>query len=535
METNIAVLIDFENIAAGAEKEGLGRLEVGLIMNRFREKGRVLIARSYADWGRFARFKKDLLFEGVVLFELSAHGMNDKNRADVAMVVDCMDLAFNKPFIDTFVIVSGDSDFTPLILKLRELNKRIIGCGTRRSTSRLIVEACDEFVFYDTLRGQRSQRSRRGQESTTNTLTREEAMELVTASLESLQREEPKPVYASMIKEHILRKEPAFSEVDLGFTSLTRFLDFCQRQGIVKLIKDEKGGGYLVDFPDAEEAKPAAPVAELSPGAQRLYDQLTGEELEPLTRELRELIATHIVDSVAERERSKKRVNLNWVTQDIIKEFKDDPRLSSRRIKAIVNAMHRGGVFLHTDGDPVRSFFASFFLKKNAEQLVEVLDEVYVRRLAELNKDLNDASKDIAELLFGDRRRTKPGQEMLAWLSAGGSSAEADEEDEDAPVAGEDEVPPDEDDASPTAVAIEAADAEAAEEAAPKKRRRRRRGKGGAEEAEAAEDASAPEAQVAAPEPEQAEVAEELPPEPEEDDAKPKRRRKPRRKVVTAE
>ena len=122
MESAIAVLIDFENIAAGTEKDGLGRFDVELVMKRVKDKGRVLIARSYADWGRFSRFKQTLLQNNVTMMELTSHGMHDKNRADIALVVDALELAFTKDYIDTYVVVSGDSDFTPLVLKMRELD-----------------------------------------------------------------------------------------------------------------------------------------------------------------------------------------------------------------------------------------------------------------------------------------------------------------------------------------------------------------------------------------------------------------------------
>ena len=112
MESTIAVLIDFENIAAGTEKDGLGRFDVELVMKRVKDKGRVLIARSYADWGRFSRFKQTLLQNNVTMMELTSHGMHDKNRADIALVVDALELAFTKDYIDTYVVVSGDSDFT---------------------------------------------------------------------------------------------------------------------------------------------------------------------------------------------------------------------------------------------------------------------------------------------------------------------------------------------------------------------------------------------------------------------------------------
>ncbi|MCK6521940.1 NYN domain-containing protein [Myxococcota bacterium] len=421
MENNIAVLIDFENLAAGVEKEGLGKLEIGLIMNRLRERGRVLVARSYADWGRFARHKKELLFEGISLFELSAHGMQDKNRADVALVVDCMELAFTKSYVDTYCIVSGDSDFTPLITKLRELDKRVLGCGTRRSTSRLIIEACDEFFFYDTLRSERTQRSRRkGKSEEVTEFTREEAMELVTEALESLQRDDPAPVQASKIKEAILRKESSFSEADLGFSTMTRFMEFCARNGVVRLERDERGGGYLVGAPDLEPVEhhraPPAPIPVDSDPTRKLYEQLAAEELEPLTRNDRAELCRALHEAVRQRNERKRRVNLQWMIQDLTNRAHErGEALTQRQVEGVINALHRGKAFLHPDGEPVRSFFAPFVLDRSAEDLVKLLDQVYVGRLKELGVELKASVPDLSELLFGDRRHTREVEELLAW------------------------------------------------------------------------------------------------------------------------
>ena len=420
MEPNIAVLIDFENIAAGTEKEGLGKCNVGLIMNRLREKGRVLVARSYADWGRFARFKKDMMFESVSLFELSAHGMNDKNRADVALVVDCMELALTRPYIDTYVVVSGDSDFTPLIMKLRELNKRVIGLGTRRSTSRLIVEACDEFIFYDTLRKETTQRTRRrseGADKPTKSLSREDAMELVTEALAALQREDPKAYHASRIKEQILRKEPAFSDADLGFSSFARFVEYCKKQGLVTLTRDARGGGYLVDSTDGEGSVDEPPVVDLSPGARKLYESLKSEDFEVLSRDMRQSLADTMMQVIEERSSKNKRVNIQWVTQDSTKRIRSvTPELSARRVKSLINVMHSNGVFRHSDGEPVRSFFAAFELgAADAKGLMKLLDVAALRKLDEMGVNLKERVPDLAELLYGSKDQSRQIEELMAW------------------------------------------------------------------------------------------------------------------------
>ena len=148
-EENLCVLIDFENIAAGTERENLGKFNIRMVMNRLKEKGRILISRAYGDWGRFANFKQSLLEQGVSMMELTSYRGQDKNRADIALVVDAMELAYTRDYISTFVLLSGDSDFTPLVMRLKELNKRVIGLGTKGSTSRLLAESCDEFIFYE--------------------------------------------------------------------------------------------------------------------------------------------------------------------------------------------------------------------------------------------------------------------------------------------------------------------------------------------------------------------------------------------------
>ncbi|MCP4806486.1 MAG: NYN domain-containing protein [Proteobacteria bacterium] len=511
MEPSIAVLIDFENIAAGCEKEGLGKVDVGLIMNRLREKGRVLTARSYADWGRYARYKKGLLFENVMLFELSAHGMGDKNRADVALVVDCMELAFTRDYIDTYVVVSGDSDFTPLIQKLREMNKRVMGVGTRRSTSRLIVEACDEFIFYDTLRGNKTTRTRRGREESGKTLTREEAMELVTEVLAAHQRDDPSSIHASRVKELILRKEPAFSESDLGFSSFGRFIEFCGKEGIISVEKDRRAGGYQVTSADGDiDQKKAEPLREYSPTAKPLYELLVGESLDPLTPALQAWICDEIVSNVEDRKKRKRRVNLQWVTQDVVKKGRaNDPVVLGGQVKGLIDGLHGAGVFRHTDGEPIRSFFAAFALTLDGPTLLKTLRVASLNKLRALGTDLTSCVPDLAEILLGDREMTREIEELIAW-----------------------EIP-----AAPV-VAKSNGDEPAAEEKPKRKRKPRKKKSEEAAPVEAAEAAveAAPEAAEAAPETEaaveaapEAEVVVEAPPE------KPKTKRRKRKTKAETE
>lgn len=314
MEQNLTVLIDFENIVAGTEKEGLGRFDINLVFRRLKDKGRIMVARAYADWGRFARFKSTLLEQGVTMMELTSHGMHDKNRADIALVVDAMELAFTRPHLDTFVVLSGDSDFTPLVLRLKELNKRVIGCGTRGSTSHLIVGACDEFIFYDSLLrpvtpsaeprrapptrapeppraevtepapGREAASTRdarevepRTEERPARQLDLESALDLLLETLVGLQADDPNALPAGQIKSGMLRKESTFNERDLGFPGFGRFLEEAHRRKRVALVRDPRSGSYLVDVfktggPEPLQEEPSEPAA--APDLSRAFDLL---------------------------------------------------------------------------------------------------------------------------------------------------------------------------------------------------------------------------------------------------------------------
>jgi len=430
MERNLAVLIDFENVAAGSEREGMGRFDVGLIMDRFKEKGRILVARSYADWGRFGKFKQAMLREGVNLYELPAHGMGDKNRADIAMVVDCMELAFTKSYVDTFVVVSGDSDFTPLVTKLKELNKRVIGCGTRRSTSKLIVEACDEFIYYDSLvtaRGVSRRQRKRGvdhQGVEAQPMSKDAVLALLTETLTGLQGETSKPVHASVLKEAMLRKEPAFSENELGYNSYAKFLFALRDAGIVVLTKDQKGGGYQVDLPGNQASSDEEPghnertrsTADALPGSEfgligrplELYQILRDEGLEPTTPHLRGCVIREALKNIADRVERNRRATVQWVAQDVTKQLRGTPdALANRQVRAVMRTLQQSGILLHPDGEPVRSMIAPFVLSStDIDSLERTLDLELMKCLHGNHIDLRAEVKEISALLrWGDDDR----------------------------------------------------------------------------------------------------------------------------------
>jgi uncharacterized protein (TIGR00288 family) len=253
-EDRVALFIDFENLALGARDRG-GEIDMGLIMDALSERGRVVVRRAYADWNLFAEHRPELVAQRIELIEIPQRtGHVRKNAADIKLAVDAMELAFQREFVTTFVIASGDSDFTPLVLKLRELNKKVIGVGVEGSTSDLLPGACDEFLFYERLLGAGSSRSaRRGRRPPDDepepASDLAEISRLVTQTLAGMQRTAEGPVLSSMIKRVILRKDPTFSESDYGFRAWGELMRHLQKEGVVELHEGTSEGDPVVEFP----------------------------------------------------------------------------------------------------------------------------------------------------------------------------------------------------------------------------------------------------------------------------------------------
>jgi uncharacterized protein (TIGR00288 family) len=259
-EERIALFVDFENLALGARDRGI-KLDMGIVMDALSERGRVVIRRAYADWNLFAEYRQNLVAQRIELIEIPQRtGMVRKNAADIKLAVDALELAFQREFITTFVIASGDSDFTPLVLKLRELNRRVIGVGVEGSTSELLPGACDEFLFYEKLAGPGSvvssgRKSKKKKENKGEDDGEAEISDLaalarqVTSTLSGLQRSTGGPALSSMIKRVIVRKDPTFSESDYGFRSWGELMRHLENMGFVELKEGNSEGDPMVDFP----------------------------------------------------------------------------------------------------------------------------------------------------------------------------------------------------------------------------------------------------------------------------------------------
>jgi uncharacterized protein (TIGR00288 family) len=245
---DLAVFIDFENIALGMRGRSDQTFHVQRVLQRLLEKGNILVKRAYADWSRFSSYTKPFHEAAIELIEIPRRGESGKNSADIRMCVDAMDLCYGKEHIDTFVLVSGDSDFSPLVSKLRENGKRVIGLGLRGSTSELLVASCDEFLFYESLEPQQSLKPEGAQGAAAD---KESLMELIAQTVAALLREGRDPIQASLVKDTIKRKRPSFSEGDYGYNSFTAALEEAKNRKLIVLREDPRSGTYLVNLAKA--------------------------------------------------------------------------------------------------------------------------------------------------------------------------------------------------------------------------------------------------------------------------------------------
>jgi uncharacterized LabA/DUF88 family protein len=268
-EQRLALFIDFENIAIGVRDAHYRKFDVNLVLERLLDKGKLLSKKAYADWSRYSDYKRSFHEAAIELIEVPQKSVGGKNSADIRLVVDAMDMSFQKEHINCFVVASGDSDFSPLVSKLKENNKYVIGLGVKNSTSDLLIENCDEFIFYeDLVRGQQRQIP-----VIANVPEKvQECFALLVDSVLALQRENKEILWGSMVKETMKRKKPSFNETYYGFRTFSHLLEDAQRRGIVELRRDQRSGSYIVeDLGSAASA--AAPRADAQPApAPRLVE-----------------------------------------------------------------------------------------------------------------------------------------------------------------------------------------------------------------------------------------------------------------------
>lgn len=270
---NMALFCDFENIALGVRDVKLAAFDIQRVLERLLLKGNIVVKKAYCDWARYKDFKAPMHEAAFELIEIPHVRQSGKNSADIRMVVDALDLCYTKAHVDTFVIISGDSDFSPLVSKLRENNKLVIGVGVKQSTADLLTSNCDEFIYYDDLvrdseKQVKSRRRRSGKgrakakagnhsdvvaDESSSLL--QEGIDLVLETIEGLfkERGDEDKVWGSMVKQTLKRRKPGFSEGYHGFSSFGQMLEEAEKRGLLKLEKDEKSGGYIIQSYNHEE------------------------------------------------------------------------------------------------------------------------------------------------------------------------------------------------------------------------------------------------------------------------------------------
>jgi uncharacterized protein (TIGR00288 family) len=241
-ERKLALFIDFENIARGVKEAQYKGFEIKLVLERLVEKGKIMVKRAYADWSRYAEYKRPFHEAAIELIDVPQSRYSGKNSADIRMVVDAMDLCHAKEHIDAFALVSGDSDFSPLVSKLRENDRYVIGLGVKSSSSELLVANCDEFIFYeDLIREAKKTHLLRGLPE-----KKAEAFAQLIEAIQALQRENKEVLWGSMVKQTMIRKNPAFNESYYGYSTFSKLLEDAAKHKVVSLERDAKSGTYII-------------------------------------------------------------------------------------------------------------------------------------------------------------------------------------------------------------------------------------------------------------------------------------------------
>jgi uncharacterized protein (TIGR00288 family) len=251
---NMALFCDFENVALGVQDAKYDKFDINRVLERLLLKGSIVVKKAYCDWQRYKDFKVGMHGASFELIEIPHVRQSGKNSADIRMVVDALDLCYTKGHVDTFVIISGDSDFSPLVSKLRENAKVVIGVGVKNSTSDLLIANCDEFIFYDDLVREEDSKRRAAKKRKESAPTatggdkQQEAFDLITETLQALiaERGEGERIWGSMIKQALKRRNPGFNESYYGFKAFSDLLEEAEKRKLVTLERDEKSGGYLI-------------------------------------------------------------------------------------------------------------------------------------------------------------------------------------------------------------------------------------------------------------------------------------------------
>lgn len=260
VENNLAVFCDFENVALGVRDAKYAKFDINKILERLLVKGSIVVKKAYCDWDRYKTFKATMHEAAFELIDIPHVRQSGKNSADIRMVVDALDLCYTKSHVNMFVVISGDSDFSPLVSKLRENAKTVIGVGVKNSTSDLLINNCDEFIYYDDLIREQVQKRSTGKATPSGAVKRKKKtgakpkdqmqegidLALETADALNAERGDQDKLWGSMVKQALKRRRPGFNESYYGFQSFSKLLEEAQSRGQVDLELDDRSGGYII-------------------------------------------------------------------------------------------------------------------------------------------------------------------------------------------------------------------------------------------------------------------------------------------------
>jgi len=406
--TNVAAFVDCDNIVASVKQAYIADFDIEIILGRLKEKGRVIVKKAYADWQRHIEYRRDMQDAGVELIELPSRGKSDKNATDIKLAVDAMGILFEREYIDTFVIVSGDSDFSALVSKLKEFGKKVIGVGVRLATSDLLVELCDEFIFYEELPGVQLMNKPAAKPKKLDVTEAYELLEEAASVLNS----EGTGAMSSRVKDLIIRKKSSFSERRYGFPDFSAFLESAEKRGLVQLLTHPTGG-YLVNIKRSDQISPEKSAM---PDVSQYQSQLNRLSLRPQSAEVRGQIVRDMVELLS----NWKSDNGKSTTRNLIQHLADNYRqqeveISKNMIQDIVRALMPAGCLLGASGQPPMSYGEPIRINLGADELLATCNKLYIWYLAQsFPAPFN--LQALSEILFGAANQTDKVKELIEQL-----------------------------------------------------------------------------------------------------------------------
>ncbi len=383
---NLAVFIDFENCAKAPA------FDLELMMARLKERGRLLIKRAYADWGRFSKDKGKLARASISLIELPSHGGRGKNSADIALVVDALEATTTRPHIDTLVVVSGDSDYTPLYTKVRELGKRVIVIGPQNGTSAFVKDYCDELLYFSALAGK----------SSSNRNDAKETYPILLAALRAI-ADEGREAKLSLIKSRMKQLDASFDESNYGIAKFSKYLAKAEQDGVIEITRHPSGDWTVTDGDDGEPTEedveaPSSPNSALNATTadRKLKSKLRKRNMVLLTRSRQRMVVDRISSMLLEQSFPMPRLSLTEAVLDLFSEEIGTQEISRTKVRGVLELLVKAGVFTQhrvEDGDDTYTEIELAIAPGDGAQIRLLHDDFVTRTARELGLRLNEQAR----------------------------------------------------------------------------------------------------------------------------------------------